>query len=91
MLIDELGDNVICTILCASDPYAVVGVEQAYGLRPDLVTGPATQTSAAVELVWKLTGLHGMNLIDPASKEPFREFLMRKLRLAEDYQPLKTA
>lgn len=91
VLIDELGDNVICTILCASDPYAVVGVEQAYGLRPDLVTGPATQTSAAVELVWKLTGLRGLNLIDPASKEPFREFLMQKLRLAGDRYPLKTA
>jgi hypothetical protein len=74
-LMDELGDNIVCTILCASDPYAVVGVEQAFGLRPDLVTGPATQTSAAVELVYKLSGLPALNIIDPAAKEPFRRFL----------------
>ena len=80
-LVDELGDNVVCTILCASDPYAVVGVEKAFGLRPDLVTGPATQTSAAVELVWKLSGLHGINVIDPAAKQRFHNFLEDKLGL----------
>jgi hypothetical protein len=81
-LIDELGDNIICTILCASDPYAVVGVQQAFGLTPDLVTGPATTTSAAVALVKKLTGLRGINIIDPAAKVPFREFLLEKLKIA---------
>lgn len=44
--IDELGNNVCVTILCASDPYAVVGVQHAFDLTPDLVTGPATNTSA---------------------------------------------
>ena len=80
-LMDELGDNVVCTILCASDPYAVVGVEKAFGLRPDLVTGPATQTSAAVELVRKLSGLRGINIIDPATRVPFRTFLVEHLGL----------
>ena len=78
-VIDELGDNIVCSILCASDPYAVVGVEKAFGRKPDLVTGPATQTSAAVELVWKLTGVRGINVIDPAAKADFRNFLMEKL------------
>jgi hypothetical protein len=86
-LMDELGDNVVCTILCASDPYAVVGVEKAFGLIPDLVTGPATQTSAAVELVRKLTGLRGINIIDPATKPAFREFLRKKLNLADRMSP----
>ena len=80
-LIDELGDNVVCTILCASDPYAVVGVERAFSLRPDLVTGPATQTSAAVEIVYKLSGLRGINILDPSQKRPFRDFLIDKLGL----------
>ncbi len=80
-LMDELGDNVVCTILCASDPYAVVGVEKAFGLRPDLVTGPAAQTSAAVELVRKLSGLRGINIIDPAARGPFRTFLVEHLGL----------
>jgi hypothetical protein len=80
-LIDELGDNVVCTILCASDPYAVVGVQDAFGIRPDLVTGPATQTSAAVDLLRKLTGIPGINVIDPAAKESFSDFLTKKLKL----------
>ena len=81
-LVDELGDNIVCAILCASDPYAVVGVQKAFGLTPDLVTGPATNTSAAVALVKKLTGLDGINIIDPANKRPFREFLLDKLKIA---------
>ena len=81
-ILDELGDNIVCTILCASDPYAVVGVQKAFGLTPDLVTGPATQTSAAMALVKKLTGLRGINVIDPAQKLEFREFLLDTLRLA---------
>jgi hypothetical protein len=87
-LMDELGDNAVCTILCASDPYAVVGVMQAFGLRPDLVTGPATQTSAAVELVYKLTGLRGINVIDPAGIEQFRQFLDEQLDLSGNGHPL---
>ena len=83
-LMDELGDNVVCTILCASDPYAVVGVEQAFSLRPDIVTGPATQTSAAVELVYKLSGLRGINIIDPEQNAAFRSFLAHKLGLSHN-------
>lgn len=90
-LIEELGHNIVCTILCASDPYAVVGVEQAFGLRPDLVTGPATQTSAAVELVRKLAGLRGINVIDPASKVAFRMFLVEQLGLSNGGGQMKIA
>lgn len=79
--IDELGDSIACTILCATDPYAVVGVKQAFGLEPDLVTGPATNTSAAIDLVKKLTGLHGINIIDPDAMPEFRRFLLGILGL----------
>jgi len=85
-LIDELGDNVICTILCASDPYAVVGVQKAFGLTPDLVTGPATTTSAAVDLVRKLSGLRGINIIDPETTLAFREFLKSQLEDLPGYR-----
>lgn len=77
--IDELGGTVGCTILCASDPYAVVGVRDAFGLEPDLVTGPAAQTSAAVELVCRLTGLRAINVIDRRTLPALREFLGRRL------------
>ncbi len=78
-VIDELGENIVCSILCASDPYAVVGMQQAFGRTPDLVTGRATQTSAAIELVGKLSGVRAINIIDPAAKADFRKFLMEKL------------
>ncbi|HSK14831.1 MAG TPA: M20/M25/M40 family metallo-hydrolase [Gaiellaceae bacterium] len=63
--VEEVGDAVACTILCASDPYAVVGVMQAFHLRPDLVAGRATSTDAGVALVEKLAGVRAMNILDP--------------------------
>lgn len=77
--IDELGENIVCTILCASDPYAVVGVRQGFTLEPDLVAGPAAQTTAAIELVRKLTGLPAINVIDRRTIPRFREFLEHRL------------
>jgi len=79
--VDELGDCVRCRILCASDPYAVVGVQQAYKLRPDLVAGPATNTTAGLDLVRKLSGLPGINVIDPDRLPDYRDFLVRMLDL----------
>jgi len=82
--IEELGANVRCCILCATDPYAVVGVQKAYGLMPDLVAGPATNTSAALDLVEKLTGLPGINIIDPDQLPVFRDFLVHILHINAD-------
>ena len=80
--IEELGaGNIRCKILCASDPYAVVGVEKAFGLRPDLVTGPATSTSAAVDLVRNLAGVQGLNVMDPDSLPLLRDVLKKTLNL----------
>lgn len=85
--IDELGNAILCTILCASDPYAVVGVQQAFKLQPDLVAGPATNTTAGIELVRKLTGVRGINVIDPDSHGEFRRFLEDKLATLADKRP----
>ena len=80
--IEELGEkNIRCKILCASDPYAVVGVEKAFGLKPDLVTGPATSTSAAVDLVRNLSGVEGLNVMDPESLPMLRAVLKSTLNL----------
>lgn len=80
--LEEIGRaNIRCKILCASDPYAVVGVEKAFGLRPDLVTGPATSTSAAIDLVGKLAGIDALNVMDPKSIPPLRDLLTKKLGL----------
>ncbi|HLF68435.1 MAG TPA: DUF1611 domain-containing protein [Gaiellaceae bacterium] len=60
----ELRERVRFTILCASDPYAVVGVAEAYGIVPDVVAGRATSTEAGVVLCERLSGTRALNLLD---------------------------
>lgn len=79
--IEELGDNIQCTVLCASDPYAVVGVEKAFGLKPDLVTGPATSTSAAIDLVADLAQVEALNVMDLGSIPALRNVLINTLSI----------
>jgi len=77
--IEALREHLACVVLCASDPYAVVGVRVAFDLQPDVVTGPATNTTAGIELAEKLTGLPALNLIDPASLPRLRKMLRNRL------------
>ncbi len=66
MVMEYVRDITCFTVLCASDPYAVLGVQTAFGdhLQVDLVAGPAANTDAAVALVKKLTGLRALNLLE---------------------------
>jgi hypothetical protein len=68
-------------LLCAQDPYAVVGVQQAFQRAPDLVAGGAANTDAAIALVEKLTGLPAMNLMDTACRDRLAEMLRQALGL----------
>jgi hypothetical protein len=70
-----LGERVCATVLCASDPYAVVGVISAFGRRPDLVSGRATSTSAGIELIDRLVGIPAINMFDPGVGEKLGSFL----------------
>jgi methylmalonyl-CoA mutase cobalamin-binding subunit len=79
--IEEIGPNVRCTVLSASDPYAVAGVTAAFGRRPDLVTGLATSTRAGIELVEKLSGITALNVLDRDSLPKLRAVLERTLGL----------
>jgi hypothetical protein len=74
-----LAAHVRCTILCASDPYAVVGVAEAYGVRPDLVAGRATSTSAGIALCERLAGVECLNLLDPDTHPELDTLLERRL------------
>jgi hypothetical protein len=69
-------------VLCASDPYAVVGVMEAFGLRPDLVSGRATSTDAGIALVERLAGIPALNMLEPASEAPLDALLEERLGLA---------
>lgn len=77
--IEELKDNVRCKILCASDPYAVVGVQTAFNFQPDLVAGPTANTEAGILLVEKLTGVEALNLMNRESVPRLTELLKKKL------------
>jgi hypothetical protein len=79
--IARLDDNVRCTILCASDPYAVVGVATAFGAQPDLVAGRATSTSAGIALCERLAGVECLNLLDPETHSELDAVLAEKLAL----------
>jgi len=85
VVMDYLKESACFTVLCASDPYAVLGVQTAFGnhLVPDLVSGPASNTNAAVALVKKLTGLPALNLLDRSNYPE----LMEMLREALDIPP----
>ncbi|MFB6091684.1 MAG: hypothetical protein ABEK02_01595 [Haloquadratum sp.] len=78
--VDLLEDQVAFTLLCASDPYAVVGIEEAFGHPPDLVAGIATNTAAGVDLVEELSECPALNLQDESAKAPLRELLLDALR-----------
>ena len=75
VIVNILESQVIFTILCASDPYAVVGLEEAFGRSPDLVAGIATNTSAGIDLVEQLTDCRALNLHEENAKDPLARLL----------------
>ncbi len=77
-----LGDQIKFELLCAQDPYAVVGVKSAFAREPNLVAGGAANTSAGIQLVRKLADLPALNLLDPASHSQLCEMLSDSLSLA---------
>ncbi|MDJ0951126.1 MAG: hypothetical protein QNJ94_19630 [Alphaproteobacteria bacterium] len=63
----QIDPHVRCMVLCASDPYSVLGVIDAFGRKADLVAGMATSTEAGVALIDRLSGLKALNLMDDRS------------------------
>jgi len=78
---EMIRDKVKFKLLCAQDPYAVVGVQHAFQRSPDLVAGGAANTDAAIALVKKLSGLPALNLMEPASREQLGDMLRQALDL----------
>ncbi len=81
IVLEELGANVRCTVLCASDPYAVSGVIAGFGYEPDVVAGIAANTSASVELVRRLTGHRGFSFMIPEESDDAFALIRRRLHL----------
>lgn len=80
---DVMRKNVRVTVLSASDPYAVLGVNEAFGHHTDLVTGLATNTKAGIGLIEKLSGMRAIDVLDKRSLPDLEAFLRKRLVLNE--------
>lgn len=79
--IAEIEDSVQCSVLAASDPYAVYGVMRAFGMQPDIVCGVATNTDAGIELIEKLCDVHPLNVANRDSLPELNRILADTLDL----------
>ncbi len=70
-----LNHQVKATVLCASDPYAVLDVTEAFERKPDLVAGRATSTEAGISLIDRLVGVPALNVIDHTTGPALARFL----------------
>ena len=77
--VERLRDHVAFTLLCASDPYAVVGLMSAYDATPDLVSGPASNTMAGVDLTSQLSGVRTIDVRDREALPELRGLLLEAL------------
>jgi hypothetical protein len=77
--IAEIESNVRCMVLCASDPYGVVGVSAAFKRQPHVVAGAAANTEAGIQLVEKLSGMKALDLLDKRSLPQLRAILKETL------------
>lgn len=81
LAIKAIKDQIKCTVLCASDPYAVLGIMKGFHLKPTIVSGPATNTIGGVDLIKKLCGINALNLIEQRNWPTLRKVLIDKLNL----------
>lgn len=79
LAIEAIAPHVVTTILAASDPYAVVGVMNAFDIQPDLVCGRAANTLAGIELSQRLSGVPAVDLTAPGAGEVLGRFLLDRL------------
>lgn len=75
---EAIKEYVHCTILCASDPYAAYGIMRTFDIKPDMITGPATNTIAGSEMIEKLCGVKAINIINPVYNQDLRKFILPK-------------
>lgn len=77
--IEAIEHAVQCTVLAASDPYAVYGVMQAFRMEPDIVCGIATNTHAGIRLIEKLCGVTALNVMEPEAIPDLNRILSEAL------------
>jgi len=81
LAIEAIKDQIKFIILSASDPYGVYGIIKAFKLKPDIVTGVATNTIAGRNLVENLCDVKALNIIDPENTNELKKMLNEKLNI----------
>jgi hypothetical protein len=79
--VERIKSNIKMSVLCASDPYAVKGVVDAFELTPDLVSGPCTNTEASIALVKRLVDLPTINILADDSPYVLQSMMAERLGL----------
>jgi phospholipid/cholesterol/gamma-HCH transport system permease protein len=83
-IVRELGP-VITALVCAGRIASGIGAElgsmKAFEIKPDLVSGIATNTLAGIQMIRKLCGVTALNLIDATNTEELRKILVEKTKL----------
>jgi hypothetical protein len=81
--VEMVAPSLRAVVLCASDPYAAVGVMHAFHVEPTFVAGRATCTDAGVALTAALTGRPALNLLAAADEDRLADILGTTLGLDE--------
>ena len=76
---ERLSPHVRCMVLCALDPYAVVGITTAFGRRPDLVGGACANTESGRALVGRLSNIDAVDTRGSACHDALAQVLSRRL------------
>lgn len=79
LAIESIKNHVLMTVLCASDPYAVLGIMESFHLKPTIVTGPAANTLGGIELIEKLCRVSALNLIERKNIPKLRSILKERI------------
>jgi hypothetical protein len=82
IVLEKIKPQICLTILCANDPYAVLGATDSFHLTPDIISGIVTNTTAGIELVTKLTGIPAICPTDEQAIEQLMLILKDKLKVA---------
>jgi ribosomal protein L30E len=80
--IERLRSHIKCTILSATDPYAVHGLMKAFDIVPDIVSGVASNTLGGKRLVEQLSKVKTLNLIDATTSKELIQILSATTGLA---------
>lgn len=81
---EEIAPFTRCLVLCASDPYSVLGILDAFGRKADFVAGLATSTEAGVTLIERLSDLKALNLLNEESRPELDRILRQQLGLSSE-------